>query len=130
MSRATAIALAGGLLIAATALAQETFVGIWEVTIEVPGVQTNPTVWTVTERDGEYDVSIEGGNEAMNSWLGERVSLVIAFDGTRFAMTSEFRREGTDPFVVVNSGVIDGDTFEGTSKFGPAPEYRLKGKRR
>jgi hypothetical protein len=130
MSRAVPLALAGGLMIAMAALAQATFVGTWDVTIEVPGVETDPTVWTVTERDGAYDVTIAGGNSAMDAWLGERTSLVIAFDGTRFTMTSRFRREGTDDFVVVNSGVIDGDTFEGTSKFGPAPEYHLKGTRR
>jgi hypothetical protein len=130
MSRAVTLALAGGLMIAMAALAQATFVGTWDVTIEVPGVETNPTVWTVSERDGEYDIRIEGGNAAMDSWLGERTSLVIAFDGMRFTMTSRYQREGADDFVVVNSGVIDGDTFEGTSKFGPAPEYRMKGTRR
>jgi hypothetical protein len=128
--RVVTFALAAGVTVASAVVAQETFVGTWEVTIEVPGVQTNPTTWTVSERDGTYDVTIEGGSDAMNSWLGERISLVIAFDGTRFTMTSTYRREDADAFMVVNSGVIDGDTFEGTSKFGPAPEYRLKGSRR
>lgn len=115
MSRTVMLALAAGLMIELAAPAQETFVGIWEVAIEVPGAETEPTVWTVTERGGEYAVAIEGE---------------IAFDGMRFTTTSTFPREGTDAFVVVNSGVIDGDTFKGTSKFGHLGEYRMTGTRR
>jgi hypothetical protein len=129
MKGAVVLALAGSLIIAVPALGQETFVGTWKVVIEVPGMETEPTTWSVTDRDGQYGVVIEGGNAGMNSWLGAPASVQVTFDGTRFTITSAFPREGSDAFVIVNSGVIDGDTFKGTSKFGPLGEYRLTGTR-
>lgn len=130
MSRSLVLTLVGGLMIAVAAFAQQPFVGKWEVTVEVPGgVKAEPIVWTVTGHDGEYAVATEGGNGAMNSWLGTPTSVQVAVDGTKFTMTSTFRPGGADAFVIVNSGVIDGDTLAGTSKWGKLGEYRLTGKR-
>jgi hypothetical protein len=131
MNKKLSLTLAGFLMIAGTAIAQETFTGVWVVTTHVPNVETEDLTWTVTEMDGKYTMMGAGGDQTMNALLGAPISTEIDFDGMKFTIRTVFKPSPQDmEFVIVNSGVIDGDTFEGTSSFGGLGEYRLTGVRR
>lgn len=122
-------------MIGAPAQAAETFAGVWDVTVPVPQGESGTETWTVTEAGGEYVIEsavVHAGavGAAMPGMLGEPVSVEIGFDGTSFTVTSTFAgpQEGVD-VVTVSSGVIDGDTFTGTFKFGEL-EIPMTGARR
>jgi hypothetical protein len=124
MSKTIVAVLASGLMISAPALAQETFTGTWDIIVDRQDSEDGKLVWTVTEVDGEYAVEAEFKAEdeagaSLMAMLGTPTSVEIDFDGKSFTMTTTY---GDVMLVIVNSGVIDGDNFEGAStmKFGGA----------
>lgn len=122
MKSVIAAALVAGLTITAPVLAQEAFTGVWEISTGAQQDEAEITVWTVTEVDGEYVIEAEGAGASPEvlETLGVPTSVEIEFDGTSFSVSTTF--PGSElvpgPIVIVNSGVIDGDTFEGAMTFG------------